>query len=265
MSPRACIALVGLFFVCCPFELNAQTTSERARGELDLGVEAYEQAEYAKAAQHFQLALTADPDLHTARLYLATTLAQQCVPGVQTAGNDAYCNGAISQFHLMLEGDANDVAALKGIAAVYFNMKRLDQVKEYQHKVMDADPHDPEAPYAIATVDWTQSYKRRMDVKDKAGLKPEEPFISDFRCSQLRQENLPIVEDGMKMLTTALTLKPDYDDAMAYMNLMYRERADTHCGDQAAFDADTKAADKWVYLTMEVKKQKASAHSQAAH
>jgi hypothetical protein len=67
----------------------------------------------------------------------------------------------------------------------------------------------------------------------------------------------------MKMLSSALTLKPDYDDAMAYMNLLYRERADIQCSDQAAYDADVKSADKWVALTMEVKRQKANAKPQA--
>ena len=33
------------------------------------------------------------------------------------------------------------------------------------------------------------------------------------------------------MLEKALELRPDYDDAMAYMNLMYRERADLQCDD----------------------------------
>ena len=64
------------------------------------------------------------------------------------------------------------------------------------------------------------------------------------------------------MLTTALSLKPDYDDAMAYMNLLYRERADIQCGDPAAYDADLKSADKWVKVTIDVRKSKALAQSQ---
>ena len=44
---------------------------------------------------------------------------------------------------------------------------------------------------------------------------------------------------------------------MAYLNLMYRERADIQCDDPAARAADLKTADEWVDKTMAVKKQKA--------
>jgi hypothetical protein len=44
---------------------------------------------------------------------------------------------------------------------------------------------------------------------------------------------------------------------MAYMNLMYREKADVECDDLAARAADLKTADEWVDKTMATKKAKA--------
>jgi len=44
---------------------------------------------------------------------------------------------------------------------------------------------------------------------------------------------------------------------MAYMNLMYRERADIQCDDKDARAADLKTADEWVDKTMATKKAKA--------
>ena len=73
----------------------------------------------------------------------------------------------------------------------------------------------------------------------------------------LRGANEDNVEEGIAELTKALKLRPDYDDAMAYMNLLYRERADIHCGDPAAYAADLKKADEWVDRTMATKKAKA--------
>jgi hypothetical protein len=58
-------------------------------------------------------------------------------------------------------------------------------------------------------------------------------------------------------LKKALDLRPDYDDAMAYTNLLYRERADLECGDMAARAEDDKTADDWVNKTMATKKAKA--------
>jgi hypothetical protein len=57
------------------------------------------------------------------------------------------------------------------------------------------------------------------------------------------------------MLKKAIELRRDYDDAMAYMNLMYRERADIQCRDAKAYAADLKTADDWVDLTIATKRK----------
>lgn len=67
------------------------------------------------------------------------------------------------------------------------------------------------------------------------------------------------LEDGIGQLDKAIQLRPDSDDAMAYMNLMCRERADLECEDLAARSRDLKTADEWVDKTMAVKKAKAKA------
>ena len=60
--------------------------------------------------------------------------------------------------------------------------------------------------------------------------------------------------DGIDQLNKALQLRPDYDDAMAYMNLLYREKADVECDDPDTRTADLKTADDWVEKTMATKK-----------
>jgi len=106
-------------------------------------------------------------------------------------------------------------------------------------------------------IDWTQSYQPRMEERSKLGLKPEEPLKDKKVCNALRQKVQDIIQDGISMLEKALQLRPDYDDAMAYMNLLYRERADLQCDNPAARAADLKTADEWVDKTMAVKKAKA--------
>ena len=36
----------------------------------------------------------------------------------------------------------------------------------------------------------------------------------------------PLVEEGITDLQKAISLRPDYDDAMAYLSLLYRRKAD---------------------------------------
>jgi len=78
-------------------------------------------------------------------------------------------------------------------------------------------------------------------------------------CPELRSRNLPLVEDGIKMLSRATELRKNYDDAMAYMNLLYRQRAEIECGDRAGSVADIKKADDWSDLAMATRKKKAEA------
>jgi hypothetical protein len=73
----------------------------------------------------------------------------------------------------------------------------------------------------------------------------------------LRDQSESVIQDGLDNLNKALQLRQDYDDAMAYLNLLYREKADRECDmpDQRA--ADLKTADEWVDKTMAAKKAKA--------
>src|SRR5580704_7646615 len=54
----------------------------RARDQLNKGVGSYKSGKFEEAISHFQQAVTLDPALVNARLYLATALANQYIPGV---------------------------------------------------------------------------------------------------------------------------------------------------------------------------------------
>jgi len=76
-------------------------------------------------------------------------------------------------------------------------------------------------------------------------------------CPSLKGQNDALVQDGIDSLNKAIALRPDYDDAMAYLNLLYRRKGDLECGDPAAKQADTKKADEYVDQAMAVKKARA--------
>jgi len=135
-------------------------------------------------------------------------------------------------------------------------MKQFDKAKEFYRKATELDPNDPEPYYSVAVIDWTQTYQPRMELRAKLDLKQLQPLIKSAECWLLRDANRVLVDDGIEMLKKAIELRRDYDDAMAYMNLMYRERADIQCGDAKSYAADLKIADDWVDLTLAAKKRK---------
>lgn len=232
-------------------------TKLKARDQLNKGVQSYKNAKYEDAIAHFQRAVALDPKLLNARLYLATAYAQQYIPGADTPENNQMGQQAIEEYKKVLQRDPKNINSVKGIASLYFNMKKFDQAKEYHEKAKQLDPNDPEEYYSIAVIDWTQSYAPRQEARASLGLKPDEPLKDKKVCDSLHARNEAKVDDGIQNLNKALQLRPDYDDAMAYLNLLYREKADLECGNPGARSADLKTADEWVDKTMATKKMKA--------
>jgi tetratricopeptide (TPR) repeat protein len=254
------LKIAALLGVGVALMMGAGCNKLRARDQLNKGVTSYKNARYEEAIAHFQQAVELDPTLLNGRLYLATAYAQQYIPGADTEDNNRNAEQAIDQFKKVLDmrpGRDQQISSLKGIASLYFNMKKLDLAKQYHQKVAELDPNDPETYYSIGVIDWTEAYQPRMEERAKLGLKPEEPLKDKKVCAALAAKSADTIKDGIDTLNKALELRKDYDDAMAYMNLMYREKADLECDDPAARAADLRTADEWVDKTMAAKKAKA--------
>jgi hypothetical protein len=76
-------------------------------------------------------------------------------------------------------------------------------------------------------------------------------------CDELRTKSASAINDGIESLKRAIELRPDYDDAMAYLNLMYREKADLECDDLKLRAEDLKTADEWVDMALATKRRRA--------
>jgi len=231
----------------------------KARDQLNKGVQSFKNNKFEQAIDHFQQAVTLDPSLINARLYLATAYAQQYVGGVDTPDNLRMAEQAIEQYKLVLQADPKNINSVKGIAYLYLQMKKFDLAKEFYKKASELDPNDPEPYYSIAVIDWTQTYQPRMEARAREGMKTEDSLAAKNKklCAEIREKNTTNIQEGIDNLNKAIQLRPDYDDAMAYLNLMYRERADVACDDPSARATDLKTADEWVDKTMATKKAKA--------
>src|SRR5258708_1575283 len=102
----------------------------KARDQLTKGVQAFKNARYEEAVNHFQTAIELDPDYDTAKLYLATSYSYQVVPNLDSPENLAIAKKALDGFQAILAKDPNDLTALKQMASIYRNTKKLDQAKE---------------------------------------------------------------------------------------------------------------------------------------
>ena len=254
----AWILVPALFFVIASSSVFPQTSDE----ELKLGVAAYKESRYEQAMQHFEKAVELDPENINAHMYLATVYTNQYIPGVDTEENVALAEKAIAQYQKALDLNSNTqqkVNSAKGIAYIDLNMKKWDESRKYYQMAADMDPNDPENFYSMGVIDWTRCYQPRMEARSLLDMKPDQQLSSKNPkqkklCDELRARNWSVIEDGMTNLDKAIQLRPAYDDAMAYMNLMYRERADLECDDPASRARDLKTADEWVDKTLAAKR-----------
>jgi tetratricopeptide (TPR) repeat protein len=242
----------------------------KSRDQLNRGVQAYRSAKYADAVEFFKTAVNLDPANLNGRLYLATAYMTQYIPGAESPENLQLAKQAKEEFLKVLERDPNDKTALASLASLSYQqaqgmpdleqkLKKLDEAKEWYLKLIAADPQNKEGFYSLAVIDWVKWYAAWMKGRADLGMKPEEPGpIKDKKVkADLKDQYSAVIEDGIKNLQKALDIDPNYDDAMAYMNLLIRERADL---DESPDDykKDVETADGWVQKALDTKKMKAA-------
>lgn len=221
----------------------------KARDQLNKGVSAFRNAQYQAAIENFRNAINLDPNLMTARLYLATSYFQLYVPSGDSPENIKAGEQTITAFEDVLKYDPNNVDAMSSIATIYYYMHKFQEAKELQQKRLQIEPNNPEAYYWIGQLDWAICFPKRMELRKELNIaSPKDPNHPDILPpipekdrAPLAQENSALVDEGIKALQKAIDLRPDYVDAIAYLNLMYREKSDLE-EDPAARDADVAKA-----------------------
>lgn len=211
----------------------------KARDLLNKGVASYKNAQYDQAIEYFKQAKDLDPGLLNARLYLATAYASQYIPGAPSEENVRKGNEAIAEFKEILDKDPNNLNAIDGIGSILFQMagtpfssEKFEESKSYHQKHTQLKPEDPEPYYWVGLIDWTLAYRANSEIRaeyNKSNVKKQirdtDPLPAKAR-EEYASKYGPLVEEGIKSLQQGINVKPDYDDAMAYLNLLYRRKAD---------------------------------------
>ncbi len=242
----------------------------KARDSLNKGVQAYKATKYEEAARKFKESIDADPTFEVARLYLATSYMSQWIPGADSPENKAMAKRAEDEFMEVIRRDPKNKLATESIASMRYNqanafpnledkLRVMDDAKIWYGKLVEIDPNNSKAYYSLGVISWSKWYPNYKQAREKAGMKQEDPGpIKDKKIrEQLKEEHSALIEDGLKNLTKAVELDKIYDDAMAYLNLLIRERADL-ADNKDDYTRDIATADAWVAKALEAKKLKAA-------
>ena len=241
----------------------------RARDLLNKGVASFKNAQFDAAVEDFKEAAELDPDLLNARLYLATAYASQYIPGAPSDENLRHGQEAVAEYRTVLEKDPNNLSAIDGLASILYQMagqpfdeKKFEESKQFHEKHIALKPNDPNPYYSVGVIDWALAYRGNTEMRadyNKAHInkqiKDTDPLPPDVR-KDYTDKYQAMVDDGINSLKKAIELKPDYDDAMTYLNLLYRRKADM-VESPAERDQLTKEADDLLDKVKEIKQKRA--------
>jgi len=240
-----------------------------ARDLLNKGVAAFKEAQFDKAVEFFKEAKELDPDLMNARLYLATAYASQYIPGAPSDENKRHGDEAIAEYKSVLEKDPNNLSAIDGLASILYQMagqpfdeKKFEESKSFHQKHIALKPQDPQPYYSIGVIDWAIAYRGNTEMRqdyNKAHINKQvrdtDPLPPDVRTTYTQKYGA-LVDDGIASLKKAIQINPEYDDAMTYLNLLYRRKADM-VESTAERDTLTKQADDLLDHVKEIKQKRA--------
>ena len=215
----------------------------RARDNVNKGVRSFGATNYEEAVEYFQLAVQFDPELTNAELYLGMAYLQQFIPNAVGEENRRHADMAIQTFQSVLEKEPENTTAIAGLASIYQNMNRLGLARENYLRQTEIVPDDPVAHYSVGSLNWM--------------------IVFDKTIEETPEELAALIEEGQQHLDRALELRDNYEDAMSYKNLLYRQAAELIPEDSEDEEALARRedliamADEWFDRALETRQRNA--------
>lgn len=263
-SKWAVMAAAAAFIV-----LGASCAKLKSRDEMNRGVQAYKNAKYVDAVNHFKSAVELDPTNQNAQLYLATSYMTQWVPGADSPENNRAQKAAKQEFLKVLDKDPQNKIALASLASMSYSQagfgspeqksEALGEAKKWNMKRVEVDANDAEAYYSLGVIAWAEAYPNIQTERVKLNMKPDDsgPIKNDKVKTELKEKYGKAIDDGLSSLQKAIEIDKENDDAMTYLNLLLRKKADLEdTADEAK--ADVAKAEEWANKSLDIKKVKAT-------
>jgi len=245
----------------------------KARDKLAQGVAAYKNGKYDDAIEDFKDAIKLDPGLTVAQLYLATAYQSEYIPGAPSEENKRVADEAIKQYEDILSRDPNNLSAIDYMGSLLYNMasnpfspETFEKSKQFHLRHVALSPNDAEPYYWVGLIDWTLAFRAGAQIRSDYNhahvtkqLRDDQPLPPDLR-DEYATKMSPTVEDGISMMKKAIERKADYEDAMAYLSLLYRQKGDMQANPNDR-DELIKQADALLDQVKQIKQKKASTQS----
>jgi len=246
------------------------------RQSMNEGHRHYKAERYEQAAAAYERILSRHPDHYMATYMTALSYMALYHPGSTHIKDWEYCNKAIAAFEkclslrapsvemrdrvrayylalltsaerteraanylqTMLTKDPTNKGLMMQLAGIYAKKGDVENALKYYTQRANAEPGNKEAWYTIGVVCWERSYRGGVMIS--------------------MEERERLVNMGVEALNKALALDADYFDALAYANLIHREKQKVllaYGKEQEALEA-YQAAEAYKAKAMELAKKR---------
>lgn len=249
--------------------LTTSCAKLQSRDEMNKGVQAYRNNKYSDAVNHFKRAVQLDPMNQNAQLYLATSYMIQWVPGADSPDNKKNYDAAQTEFEKVLKTDPKNGLALASMASMAYNsatagsqekkVSALEDARKWNMRRMEVDSKDPEPYYYLGVINYDEGFQPIVSARVAAHMTATDPGpIKDPKVrADLKSKYEKLIDDGIQYLKECLNRDKENEDAMSYINLLYRMKANLEDSpDQAK--ADVAQAEDWFNKAMDTKRIKAT-------
>jgi tetratricopeptide (TPR) repeat protein len=255
----------------------------KSKQETKKGNEFLKAAQYESALSAYQEALRLDPSETKLHKHIGIAYMGMYTPGSKHPKDMEFSQKAIDNLKQYVAAYPEDPKVLEYLVSMYLNTERFDDaIAFYQAEVLKRNPKDTKAMQSLAMLYFKKGdfengvkwLKERLNVVDTNEERAEVYYLIGVQAWD-RSYNFPdvdpvvrtqIVDEGMVALNKAIEMKPDYFEAISYLNLLYREKAKMET-DPVKKQEFTDTANKYLQQALELRRaaqEKAKAESAQA-
>jgi tetratricopeptide (TPR) repeat protein len=240
----------------------------KARSHIKDGVLDFKSAHYSDAVEHFKQAAALDPDNINGISYLAVSYMAQWIPGAESPENMELAVKAREGFLKVLEKAPKDASSLEYLGSLAYNqaaslpqdqkLAKYDEAVQWFNQLAKVDPQKTDAYYYMGVIAYNKYHPALMLARVGLHMREDEGPIKDKKVrEELKAQYGPIIDDGIANLQKALEVDKEYDPAMAYLNLLIRQKADL-LDNTDEYKKQIDIANDWLQKTLDTKKIKAA-------
>ena len=231
------LLLAGLLMAGCR-QLDVRVEIEEAN-------EAYKQQKFDVALAHYLAAQRIDSSFAELDRMIGYSHIGQFEPEDTTPENERHADSAIASLRTYLDKRPDDAAARDSLISLYLAANRpLDAIAFFENEVKKK-PGDLDSVKSLATLyakqgDFPGALRWYREITRIDAKNPEAYYILGVVLFEKvaktpepdEAANLLVIEEGKAVLAKAIALRPDYFEALVYMNLHLRQQASRETDEQ---------------------------------